>query len=125
MADRLRWFEQPDRRMPWIEAGRPDGPLVLALPGLSDGLMPLSEVGPHVLGTARSTRRLPFRVVTVSHRHPDARATVTTRELAEDAAAFIEAPARPRRSCWWRTRWAAWSPSGWPPPAPTSSASSS
>ena len=90
MADRLRWFEQPDRRMPWIEAGQPDGALVLALPGLSDGLMPLSEVGPHVLGSARSTRRLPFRVVTVSHRHPMP-TTVTTRDLARDAAAFVEA----------------------------------
>ena len=90
MADRLRWFQQPDRRMPWVEAGRPDAPLVLALPGLSDGLMPLSEVGPHVLGTARSTRRLPFRVVTLSHRHPMPE-RITTRELADDAAAFIEA----------------------------------
>ena len=94
MVDRLRWFEQPDLRMPFIEAGRPDGPLVLALPGLSDGLMPLSEVGPHVLGTARSTRRLPFRVVTISHRHPMPE-HVTTRELADDAAAFIEARLAP------------------------------
>ena len=90
MADRLRWFERGDLRMPWVEAGRPDAPLVVALPGLSDGLMPLSEVGAHVLGSARSTRRLPFRVVTVSHRHPVPE-DVSTRTLAEDAAAFVEA----------------------------------
>lgn len=90
MADRLRWFEQGDLRMPWVEAGRADGPLVVALPGLSDGLMPLSEVGPRVLGTARSSRRMPFRVVTVSHRHP-VPAGITTRQLAADAAALVEA----------------------------------
>ena len=89
MADRLGWFERADLRLPWVEAGRPDGPLVVALPGLSDGLMPLSEVGPHVIGNARSTRRLPFRVVTLSHRHPMP-TEVTTRDLAADVTTFLE-----------------------------------
>ena len=70
MADGLAWFPRDGARLPWVRMGRPDGPLVLALPGLSDGLMPLSEVGPHVIGSTRQARRLPFRVVTLSHRHP-------------------------------------------------------
>ena len=94
MADRLRWFERAGLRLPWVEVGHADAPLVVALPGLSDGLMPLSEVGPHVLGTARGRRRLPFRVVTVSHRHPMP-AGVTTRDLARDASTFIAAQLAP------------------------------
>ncbi len=92
MDDGGRWFEPaPGARMPWMVLGRPDGPDVVALPGLSDGLMPLSEVGPHVVGPPRGARRrVPFRVVTLSHRHPVEVGT-TTRELARDAAAFVEA----------------------------------
>lgn len=90
MADRLRWFQRDGARLPWVAAGPEDGPVALALPGLSDGLMPLSEVGPHVIGRTRTSRRLPFRVLTVSHRHP-VEPGVTTRDLADDAAAFVEA----------------------------------
>lgn len=91
MAEGLRWYEPaPGLRLPWVVLGRPDGPDVVALPGLSDGLMPLSEVGPHVVGSARTSRRVPFRIMTLSHRHP-LEPGVTTRELARDAAAFVEA----------------------------------
>lgn len=90
MGDPLRWFARGDVRLPWGAVGREDRPVVVALPGLSDGLMPLSQTGPHVLGTARSARRLPFHVLTLSHRHP-AVVGVSTRDLADDAAAFVEA----------------------------------
>ena len=90
MGDPLGWFVHGDVRLPWVEVGHADRPVVVALPGLSDGLMPLSETGPHVLGSARSARRLPFRVLTLSHRHP-VEMGVTTRDLADDAAAFIAA----------------------------------
>jgi pimeloyl-ACP methyl ester carboxylesterase len=91
MAEGLRWFApSPGVRMPWVVLGRADGREVVALPGLSDGLMPLSEVGPHVVGSARSSRRVPFRVLTLSHRHPLEHG-ITTRDLARDAAAFVEA----------------------------------
>lgn len=89
MADALRWFQRDGARLPWVAMGPADGPVALALPGLSDGLMPLSEVGPHVIGRARTARRLPFRVLTVSHRHPVVPGA-TTRDLADDAAAFVE-----------------------------------
>lgn len=91
MAEGLRWFPlEAGVRMPWIVLGRADGREVVALPGLSDGLMPLSEVGPHVVGSARTSRRVPFRVLTLSHRHP-LDAGTSTRDLARDAAAFVEA----------------------------------
>lgn len=94
MGDRLAWFDLDEARLPWVELGREGAPVVVALPGLSDGLMPLSEVGPRILGTARGARRLPFRVLTLSHRHP-VEAGVTTQDLAADAAAFVESVAGP------------------------------
>lgn len=90
MGNRLRWFERGGGvRMPWLALGPADGPVVVALPGLSDGLVPLSETGPRAPGTARGARHTPFRVLALSHRHP-AEAGVSTRDLADDAAAFVE-----------------------------------
>lgn len=90
MGDQVRWLPRDDGHVPWLATGRPDGTVAVALPGLSDGLMPLSEAGGHVVGSARSARRVPLRVLTLSHRHPVS-AGVTTRDLADDAAAFVEA----------------------------------
>lgn len=89
MAGQLRWFDRDGVRLPWMELGDPDGPTVVALPGLSDGLMPLSEPRARRLMTATVVRRLPFRVLALSHRHPMA-PTTTTRDLADDAAAFLD-----------------------------------
>lgn len=91
MGEGMRWFPlAPDVHIPWIVLGRADGRETVALPGLSDGLMPLSEVGPQVVGSARTSRRVPFRVTTLSYRHPLDDGT-TTRDLARDAAMFIDA----------------------------------
>lgn len=90
MGGHLRWLELEDGgRMPWMELGDPSGPTIVALPGLSDGLLPLSEPRARRLATATPTRRLPFRVIALSHRHPVEGGT-TTRDLADDAAAFVE-----------------------------------
>lgn len=75
--------------MPWIELGDPSGPTVVALPGLSDGLLPLSEPRARRLATSAPMDRIPFRVLALSHRHPVSVGT-TTRDLADDAAAFVD-----------------------------------
>lgn len=91
MAGQLRWFDREDGvRLPWIELGDPSGPTVVALPGLSDGLLPLSEPRARRLATSNAVHRLPFHVLALSHRHP-LTPTTTTRDLADDAAAFVDA----------------------------------
>lgn len=90
MAGQLRWFDRDGVRLPWMELGDPDGHTVVALPGLSDGLLPLSEPRARRLVAATTLRRLPFRVLALSHRHPMG-PTTSTRDLADDAAAFLDA----------------------------------
>ncbi len=89
MAGQLRWFDRDGVRLPWMELGDPDGPTVVALPGLSDGLMPLSEPRARRLMAATAFHRLPFRVLALSHRHPMVPST-STRDLADDAGAFLD-----------------------------------
>ncbi len=90
MGGHLRWLDREDGvRLPWIEFGDPSGPTVVALPGLSDGLLPLSEPHARRLATAAPARRIPFRVLAMSYRHPVTAGT-TTRNLADDAAAFVD-----------------------------------
>lgn len=90
MGGHLRWLDREHGvRVPWIEFGDPSGPTVVALPGLSDGLLPLSEPHARRLATTAAARRIPFRVLALSHRHPVTAGT-TTRDLADDAAAFVD-----------------------------------
>jgi pimeloyl-ACP methyl ester carboxylesterase len=76
-------------RVPYLELGRRDGPPVVLLPGLSDGLAPI---------TRRAARRLyagaplpldRIRGIVVSHRSPVA-APITTRQLAADIATVLD-----------------------------------
>jgi pimeloyl-ACP methyl ester carboxylesterase len=77
------------RRVPYLEIGDRHGPPVVLLPGLSDGLAPIT------LPAARgSYGRVPLplesiRGIVVSHRSPIS-APATTRELARDLAAVLE-----------------------------------
>lgn len=72
-----------------MELGDPSGPTIVALPGLSDGLLPLSEPRARRLAASAPMRQIPFRVLALSHRHP-VQAGTSTRELADDAAAFVD-----------------------------------
>lgn len=92
----LRWHELPDgARLPWLELGDPAGPPLVAMPGLNDGLAPLSE--PRVAGAvppppAELSR---YRTILLAHRHP-LPAEPTTTALAGDVAHFLAAEvARP------------------------------
>jgi pimeloyl-ACP methyl ester carboxylesterase len=91
LADRtLRWVEVPSGRVGLVELGSADGPAVVVVPGLTDGLAPLSE--PSAL---RSLPRPPpalrdRRVLAVTLRHP-VEAGATTRDLAGDVATLIDA----------------------------------
>lgn len=87
----LHWFEGWDgARMPWIGLGSASAPDAVALPGLSDGLMPLSAVQPRVgTAAARPGRRLPFHTRALSYRHP-LPADTSTADLADDVARFVE-----------------------------------
>jgi pimeloyl-ACP methyl ester carboxylesterase len=86
MGIRVEWFEATG--MPWVALGGAATPVVLALPGLSDGLLPLSD--PAATGATESLPhgQLPFRLLAVSYRHPIGR-EVSTRDLSDDVAAFI------------------------------------
>ena len=85
----VHWVEVSSGRLPVLSFGAPDGPPALVLPGLSDGLAPLSE--------PRAARAVPppppplrtYRVHVVSYRHPMP-ASPDTRDLADDVVALLE-----------------------------------
>jgi len=76
-------------RVPYLDIGDRDAPPVVLLPGLSDGLAPITRAA-----ARRPYLQVPLpldriRGLVVSHRLPVA-APVTTRELAADIAAVLE-----------------------------------
>lgn len=75
--------------LPWVVLGSRTTPVVVTIPGLSDGLQPLSEPGARTLLSEAAGRAVGARVLAVSHRHPVDAAT-TTATLAADVARFID-----------------------------------
>lgn len=76
-------------RVPYLEIGDHRGPPVVLLPGLSDGLAPITRAS-----ARRTYAEVPLpleriRGIVVSHRSPVA-STVSTRELAQDIGAVLE-----------------------------------
>lgn len=84
----LHWYARDHAALPWLDLGGAEDPVVVALPGLTDGLMPVSEARTRRAIGAVPHGGLPFRVLMLSHRHP-VPPGVTTRELGDDVAAFI------------------------------------
>jgi pimeloyl-ACP methyl ester carboxylesterase len=79
----------PGAQVPVLELGDPAGPVAVLVPGLSDGLAPLTDVRTRAL---LSTVPLPMsrvRCLVVSHRVPLDQ-PVSTRALAGDLAAVLE-----------------------------------
>lgn len=81
----VQWFDGGAWQMPWLVRGGGPGPTVVAVPGLSDGLGPLSRVQPALPRPGG----LQARLVALSHRHPLPPGT-TTRQLADDLATFLD-----------------------------------
>jgi pimeloyl-ACP methyl ester carboxylesterase len=76
--------------VPYLEVGDPSGPPVVMIPGLTDGLGPVSLPRTRELFTALPLPIDRVRGLVISHRQPVA-APVTTRELAADIAATMRA----------------------------------
>lgn len=87
--DGPRWYRRGAVALPWLRLGAADEPVVVALPGLTDGLMPLSEERTRRAVASVPHADLPFRLLLLSYRHPLDRGT-TTRDLAADVAGFVQ-----------------------------------
>jgi pimeloyl-ACP methyl ester carboxylesterase len=85
-----RWVELGTSRFPVLESGSPDGPPAVLVPGLTDGLAPVSSPAARELLREAPLPMRRFRCLMVSHRHP-AITPVTTQQLAHDMAALLEA----------------------------------
>lgn len=83
----VAWFDLDDGgRLPYVRLGGGQGPTVVVLPGLSDGLLPLFEE--RARAALRPMKDLPFQVLLLSYRER-IDGTPTTRDLADDVADFI------------------------------------
>ena len=84
----LEWFDLPaGGRLPFVRLGGVTGPTMVVLPGLSDGLLPLSD--DRARDALRPFPSLPFQIRLVSYRHP-LDGAVSTQALAADVIAFVE-----------------------------------
>lgn len=92
MADerQVRWHDLGDgARLPWLEFGNPDGFPLVAMPGLTDGLAPISESAAALAILEPPPAFRHFRTIALSFRHP-VPAGATTEHLAGDLASFLE-----------------------------------
>jgi len=84
-----RRFDLPDgATLPYVELGDPAGPPLLAIPGLSDGLAPVSDA--HALAALRppADAFAGFRILWVSYREPLS-SEPTTEQAADDLSEFV------------------------------------
>jgi pimeloyl-ACP methyl ester carboxylesterase len=84
-----RWIEVGGLRFPVLELGTPGGPPAVLVPGLTDGLLPVSSPATRELLGDAPVPMERFHCFVMSHRHP-ALTPLTTRQLALDAAALLE-----------------------------------
>lgn len=77
------------RQLPYLELGNPHGPPIVLLPGLSDGLAPITQKAARQLYVDLPLPMDQVRGIVVSHRSPVA-TSVSTRQLAADLAAVLE-----------------------------------
>lgn len=88
MTAQLEWFACDGVRLPYVAQGDVRQRPMVVLPGLSDGLAPLSERRAREALPLRPRALAGRRLLIVSYRHP-VEPGVTTADLAEDVAAFI------------------------------------
>ena len=86
----VHWHELEDgARLPWLEFGPRGGLALVAMPGLTDGLAPISESAAALSVLQPPANFRPYRVIALSFRHP-VRDGASTRDLARDLTAFLE-----------------------------------
>lgn len=85
----LRHVQLGALRVPYLEIGDHRGPPVVLLPGLSDGLAPITRASARRTYTEVPLPLERIRGIVVSHRSPVA-SPVSTRELAGDIGAVLE-----------------------------------
>jgi pimeloyl-ACP methyl ester carboxylesterase len=73
----------------FVPFGGGSGPLAVVIPGLSDGLVPLSEPDGRAAASRPPAAFRDHRVVVVSHRHPVPDGW-STEDMAGDVAAFLD-----------------------------------
>lgn len=87
----VHWHELDDgARLPWLEFGPRDAVTLVAMPGLTDGLAPISESAAALSVLEPPTDFRAYRIIALSFRHP-IRHGASTRDLAGDLSAFLEA----------------------------------
>ena len=88
MAD-LQGYDLAGACLPWVALGNPGasgaGSVVVAIPGLSDGLHPLSEPGAITLLRDVAKSASGCRILSVSHRQPVGEALILKTESAPGA----------------------------------------
>lgn len=87
--DEPSWLSLGDAALPYLEVGDPAGRPVVLVPGLTDGLAPVTEPRTRALLADVPLPMVRYRGLVLSHRFP-AEATLTTRELAADLATALE-----------------------------------
>jgi pimeloyl-ACP methyl ester carboxylesterase len=84
-----RWLSLGDADLPYLEVGDPAGRPVVLVPGLTDGIAPVTEARTRAMLTDVPLPMVRYRGLVLSHRFP-ADASLTTRDLATDLAAALE-----------------------------------
>jgi pimeloyl-ACP methyl ester carboxylesterase len=87
--DEPSWVSLGDVRVPYLEVGDPAGRPVVLVPGLTDGIAPVTEPRTRALLADVPLPILRYRGLAMSHRFP-AEVVFTTRDLATDLAAALD-----------------------------------
>jgi pimeloyl-ACP methyl ester carboxylesterase len=84
-----RWLSLGAVHLPYLEVGDPAGRPVVLVPGLTDGIAPVTEPITRAMLADVPLPILRYRGLALSHRFP-AEAVLTTRDLAADLAGALE-----------------------------------
>jgi 3-oxoadipate enol-lactonase len=87
--DGPRWVSLGAVHLPYLEVGDPAGRPVVLVPGLTDGIAPVTAPLARAMLADVPLPILRYRGLALSHRFP-AEAVLTTRELAADLAAALD-----------------------------------
>jgi 3-oxoadipate enol-lactonase len=84
-----RWLSLGQHELPYLEIGDPSGRPVVLVPGLTDGIAPVTEPETRAMLADVPLPMVRYRGLVLSHRFP-ADAALTTRDLAADLALALD-----------------------------------